>query len=1188
MNEVFVKLANMSVAAGWLILAVLVLRLLLKKAPRWITCLLWALVAVRLVCPVSFLSPVSAYQVAAPSAVQESGSVEYFQYVHAGGDKPSIQWDMAGLRPAEIAPVQQETAAADTSRTVTLYMPPFVTIWLAVGGALLLYGLASTLRLRYRVREGMCLRENIWLCDAVTSPFLLGILRPRIYLPSGMDERQMDYVLAHEQAHLHRGDQVWKPLGHLLLAVHWFNPLVWVAYWLFCRDIEAACDERVVRSMGVEDKKAYSMALLTCSQGRRMVLACPVAFGEVGVKSRIKAVLHYKKPSFWMVLAAVLVCIVVAVCFLTDPVGKTGDKGTLTFVEKENVVSTWRADFAVDTKAAALDAEIYAEVWRNGQCETTRLLTMGSEANELSVQIEQPERNLQTLPVFRLWATTDVYGGYGELSDGLKEMPKDTAFAAYGDGEKRQVAAGDDIVLLAMAADFGGGLPQFDCRKLEKQPDIAQKADYMIVVRGAFAAGGTTPQESILGKDTDSAHEYLLPLFRQPVEVELDGVAESDSIRSLDALINDHHWAMPANAVSTGATPAITLYARSGDTLRAESGMDALLWVNADGDAVAYVSDLTGDEIVDALSGWAWRVKKGISRSRELVPDAETFFTRFVNGDFRGDIYAAQEFGGDQMPFFTLMDMLTDYVSSHTLTDEQYRILMLNTDGLDGAYASGYGYVLEQAYQRDPEAYLRVWNTLTYDQQKAIPWGEEGILPRPAELRWSYDAAALDAPYMTVNGSGRVFYMEVPDDLVTRIRQRAAEHVTLGGFEPPADTHGWLRPLNSWTAERPEVHLIFTEDSPRETYSLLRGDGGVWGIGTESGAVQADAEVRELLSMIASLTGWQTTSGRESFSNLTAAELIYNGKVLHTVTDADQLMKLQYLLQNGTQDSFASKTPMERVQLRMTHSDGSTVSVLLDTDNPRIYLPPFYYYEYNDYESTGTQPLLDALGLTAWPAAVADENAGEWLTALEAQLTPMPRAAFSGASLSFPLSEETVNDTLTAVGLPLRVDPRKTQSYADGQIVYTLRGEGEDLYPWGAVHSAVYDGGKRVLTVIYLEEAAESTVFRWEDAQRAITLANTLWGGFSDDGQLYRQLSALPIPQDAANGASWALDTGNGYWRVTYTVSTIQEEPNRTNLTIACYESEAEYHEIRKQAQQQWETAVSAARNQLPEQTGGA
>lgn len=185
MNAVFVKLVNMSVAAGWLILAVLVLRLLLKKAPRWITCLLWAMVAVRLVCPISLQSPVSAYQVAAPAAVQKSGQVEYFHYVYESGDKPSIQLDVDAIRPAEAIPAQPQTtpeqsaAAEPVQETAgrgdpTRYLPPLVTVWLAVGGALLLYGLGSTLRLRLRVREAMRLRDNIWVCDAVTSPFLLG------------------------------------------------------------------------------------------------------------------------------------------------------------------------------------------------------------------------------------------------------------------------------------------------------------------------------------------------------------------------------------------------------------------------------------------------------------------------------------------------------------------------------------------------------------------------------------------------------------------------------------------------------------------------------------------------------------------------------------------------------------------------------------------------------------------------------------------------------------------------------------------------------------------------------------------------------------------------------------------------------------------------------------------------------
>ena len=989
MNEVFVKLANMSVAAGWLILAVLVLRLLLKKAPRWITCLLWALVAVRLVCPVSLQSPVSAYQVATPAAVQDSGGVTYFQYVHTSGDKPSIQLDVETIRPAGITPVQQDTAA-DTSHTVTRYMPPYVMIWLAVGGALLLYGLASTLRLRYRVREGMRLRENIWLCDAVTSPFLLGILRPRIYLPSGMGERQMDYVLAHEHAHLRRGDHIWKPLGYLLLAVHWFNPLVWVAYWLFCRDIETACDERVVRSMGVEDKKAYSMALLTCSQGRRMVLACPVAFGEVGVKSRIKAVLHYKKPGFWIVLAAVLACIVVAVCFLTDPMGV---RGQVTYGPQD--ADRRQTEISLSLDDAALDMVIYNDWWDSGQCISTRQMTATRYDSSLTIRMEEQEQMTGITTVLE----ADGGNAAERMGHELYGPPQEMRFVTCDEGTRRSVQAGDQMVLAVLACDYGKGIPSLDCRTLERQPELLEQLDYAIVLRAEFIKSDFTSPEEILGQDTDSAHEIMLPVMNWPVDVEIKGIDDPGSVtQDFDSFIKNNKWVMHPvedTAAPELQSPYIVLHGLYGDALYIDSSTDyTMLWVRQEYGASAYSGDMTGREMVEALSGWAWRIKKGISRSKELVPDAETFFTRFVNGDFRGDIYGAQEVdGGDQMPFFTLMGMLKDYVNSHALTDEQYRVLMLNTDGLDGAYSSGYSYVLEQAYRRDPEAYLRVWSTLTYDQQKAIPWGEEDILPRPAELRWSADQNAMTYPYMTVNGGGTVFYMEVPDELAARIAQRVEENVKLGGFEPPQFTKGWGSADHSWTAERAEVFVRLYDGG---SYGVYRGDGGVWGLSAEGNMVQADAEVQELLGLIAQLTGWQTINGRGAFSDLTKAELIYNDRVLHTVTDSDHLRQLQNLLQNGMQDTFAAKTPMERVQLRMTRSDGSQVSVLVDPDTPRIFLPPFYYYRYNDYESTGSLPLLEALGLTEWPAEVANEDCGPWLTALLNELVPLPGADSAG------------------------------------------------------------------------------------------------------------------------------------------------------------------------------------------------
>ena len=192
-------------------------------------------------------------------------------------------------------------------------------VWLAGAAALLLYSAISYWRLRRRVREAVILRDNIYQSENAGSPFVLGIIQPKIYLPYSVDSGALAYVIAHEQAHIRRGDHWWKPLGFLLLTVHWFNPLLWLSYILLCRDIELACDERVIREMGNEQRADYTHALVSCSVSRRSIAACPLAFGEVGIKERAKSVMNYKKPAFWIVLASVVVCVVAAVCFLTDP-----------------------------------------------------------------------------------------------------------------------------------------------------------------------------------------------------------------------------------------------------------------------------------------------------------------------------------------------------------------------------------------------------------------------------------------------------------------------------------------------------------------------------------------------------------------------------------------------------------------------------------------------------------------------------------------------------------------------------------------------------------------------------------------------------------------------------------------------------------------------------------------------------
>ena len=323
MSGIFLKLLNLSISASWLVLVVLALRLVLKRAPKWVNVLLWGMVALRLMLPFSIESALSLI----PSAETLSPEVVRFD------PAPTITSGVELIDNAVNPSLSESFAAAPLASVNPLYVWTYLAgwVWLIGLAAMLLYALVSYLRLRRRVSASIPLRENIYVCDEVASPFILGILRPRIYLPSALDEAQRGSVLSHERAHLARRDHWWKPLGFALLAVYWFNPLLWLAYTLLCRDIELACDERVLCGMDAGQVKDYSSALLACSVPRRMLAACPLAFGEVGVGARVKNALRYKKPAFWVVAASVAVCVVVAVCFLTNPRTDTDAAGLVGF-----------------------------------------------------------------------------------------------------------------------------------------------------------------------------------------------------------------------------------------------------------------------------------------------------------------------------------------------------------------------------------------------------------------------------------------------------------------------------------------------------------------------------------------------------------------------------------------------------------------------------------------------------------------------------------------------------------------------------------------------------------------------------------------------------------------------------------------------------------------------------------------
>ncbi len=313
MAQIFLQMFNMSISASYIVLAVLLLRLLFKKAPKWIAVALWGVVAVRLVCPFSvesMLSLIPSAQVVSPNIMTEE-----MPTIHTGISaansilNPIISGSFAPQPGASANPLQ-------------ILVPICTAAWLAGVLALLMYAAFSYVRLKKTVATAVRYQDNVYQTEKVSSPFVLGIIKPKIYLPFHMSEQDIKPVVAHEKAHIRRGDHLWKPLGFLLLALYWFNPLMWVGYILLCRDIELACDEKVIKALDSDARAGYSQALLACSVNRRMIAACPLAFGEIGVKERVKSVLNYKKPAFWLIAVSLVACVAVAVCFLTNPKGE--------------------------------------------------------------------------------------------------------------------------------------------------------------------------------------------------------------------------------------------------------------------------------------------------------------------------------------------------------------------------------------------------------------------------------------------------------------------------------------------------------------------------------------------------------------------------------------------------------------------------------------------------------------------------------------------------------------------------------------------------------------------------------------------------------------------------------------------------------------------------------------------------
>ena len=461
MSDLFLKIVNMSISASWLVVAVLILRLVLKKAPKWVNVLLWGIVAVRLICPFSFESALSLI----PSA-------ETFPEKIISGPSFDVQ---TGITPIDnrindyLGDRYFEGVTVPTNNGNNV-MTILTIVWII--GILLLatYTIISYQRLNRKVDTAVHYKDNIFQSENVSSPFVLGIINPRIYLPFSMNEQDMEHVVAHEQAHICRKDHWWKPLGFLLLTIYWFNSLMWLAYVLLCRDIELACDEKVIKELDNEQRADYTQALVACSVNRRMIAACPLAFGEVGVKERVKSVMNYKKPAFWVIIIAVNVCVGVAICFLTNPkqdrytlriVVPAGSQEEFVYTDEEvstvrNSIKIWSGDGLGDTEVLLFPVNKTAETGYTATYLTHGMpvefdaekdtwfkigVNMQNPTNEdiiVYVEVENVEVRIvdeinSVIEWFDYLETPDEMKWDGSLEIGLTEFPDVTFRWTYGE-----------------------------------------------------------------------------------------------------------------------------------------------------------------------------------------------------------------------------------------------------------------------------------------------------------------------------------------------------------------------------------------------------------------------------------------------------------------------------------------------------------------------------------------------------------------------------------------------------------------------------------------------------------------------------------------------------------------------------------------------------------------------------------
>ena len=484
MEALFCKLVSLSWGAGWMVLALLALRLVFRRAPKWLLCALWGLVALRLLCPVTLTSPFALLPDGLAELPAAGWTAEALpQAVVPENAQPEENPAGDPIIAGDSTPVGGEASAGDTAHSAP--RPTLMTvlsgIWLAGTAAMLLYALVSLLRLRRRMATATRLAGNLKQSEQVGSPFVLGLFRPTIYLPYRIEPGDLAQVVAHERAHLARGDHWWKVLGFALLSVYWFHPLLWVAYHLFCRDMEAACDQRVIRGMDREGRRAYASALLRCSTKPSCSSPCPLAFGELRVRDRIKGVMEHRPAALWVTVLAGAAGLIAAVCLLTRPVPA---QDTL------ELTGSWDNDRVTYTLTLGSQVErgvLYAEQWTDGVCVRSAPLPLTPETGKLLIRM-------------------DMYGEYGartgtdiqidtdqQAAALVARFPSPPGAAVVGwarnvqeENQSIPVTTGQEVILVSQVLDTGGGVHAYDCQTYLTEPQRLAEAKGTILIRACF------------------------------------------------------------------------------------------------------------------------------------------------------------------------------------------------------------------------------------------------------------------------------------------------------------------------------------------------------------------------------------------------------------------------------------------------------------------------------------------------------------------------------------------------------------------------------------------------------------------------------------------------------------------------------------------------------------------------------